>query len=127
MKKIKVVAALIETNDKILIAQRLHPELNGKWEFPGGKVRRGEKDKDAIYRKILEELNISIKCDYLLCSCDYKKGDYDIEIKLYHCTYLSGEVVLKVHSSYVFVDRSLLLTYDLAPADLELAKYVLNN
>ena len=127
MKKIKVVAAMIEKNDKVLIAQRSYGDLKGKWEFPGGKVEKGEKDRDAVYREILEEFNISIKCDNFVCSSSFTYPDKKIELKLYHCTYLSGEIVLNAHSSYVFVDKNLLLSYDLAPADVDLAKYITSN
>lgn len=127
MKKVKVVAALIEHNDKILIAQRLKGHLAGKWEFPGGKVEENEKEEEAIVREIYEEFNISIKCDNFVCSNTTVDNDKEIELKLYHCTYLSGEVVLTAHVSYVFVDKKLLLTYDLAPADVKLAKYIIKN
>jgi len=127
MRKIKVVAAFIEKNDKVLIAQRLNGDLAGKWEFPGGKVENGETDDKAIIREIYEEFNISIKCDDFICSNISIVDDKEIELKLYRCTYLSGEVILSAHSSYVFVDKNLLLTYDLAEADIELVKYILKN
>ena len=40
---IKVVAALIEKNNKVLIAKRStwDPNVMGKWELPGGKVELG--------------------------------------------------------------------------------------
>lgn len=128
MKRIVVVAAMIEKSEKILIAQRLHGELAGKWEFPGGKVEKNEKEEKAIIREILEELNISVKCDYFVGETNFVFNDVEINLKLYHCTYLSGEVLLKEHSSLVFVDRGLLSSYDLAPADRELAnKFIISN
>ena len=56
MKLIKVVAALIEKEDKILIARRSTGDENvfGKWEFPGGKVEPDEDDFSAIEREIKE-------------------------------------------------------------------------
>ena len=44
MKKLKVVAALIEKDGKYLIARRATGDENvlGKWEFPGGKVESNE-------------------------------------------------------------------------------------
>lgn len=127
MKKLKVVAALIEVNDCVLIAQRLNGHLAGKWEFPGGKVENGETDEKAIVREIYEEFHISVKCDYFVCSNTSIVNDKEIELRLYHCTYLSGEVILSDHSSYVYVDKKLLFSYDLADADIELAKYILEN
>ena len=37
---IKLVAALIEKDNKVLIAKRStgNPNVYGKWKFPGGKV-----------------------------------------------------------------------------------------
>lgn len=124
MKKIKVVAALIEKNGSVLIAQRAKGHLAGKWEFPGGKVEKDETCEEAIVREIYEEFHISIKCNVFLCSTVFVDGDKEIELMLYKCDYLSGEVVLSVHSSYIFVNKKLLLSYDLALADIELAKYV---
>lgn len=46
---IKVVAALTEKDNKVLIAKRFtrDPNVYGKWEFPGGKV---ELNEDDIYK-----------------------------------------------------------------------------
>ena len=54
-----VVAALIWREGSLLIAQRKkdasHPL---KWEFPGGKVERGETPREALERELEEELCI---------------------------------------------------------------------
>ena len=54
---IKVVAALIEKDNKVLIARRStgDPNVLGKWEFPGGKVEQNEDELHAIEREIREE------------------------------------------------------------------------
>lgn len=127
MRKVNVVAALIEKNGCFLLAQRASGSLKGKWEFPGGKVEENETDEAAIVREIYEELNISVKCEEFVDKTIFIKDDKEITLNLYRCTYLSGEVVLSAHSSYIFVDKSLLLTYDLADADIELAKRVVNS
>ena len=51
---INVVAALIEKDNKVLIAKRStgDPNVLGKWEFPGGKVKQDEDEKIAIEREI---------------------------------------------------------------------------
>ena len=53
---ITVVAALIEKDDQVLIAKRStgDPNVMGKWEFPGGKVKPDENEKKAIEREINE-------------------------------------------------------------------------
>lgn len=46
---VKVVAAIIENNGKILIAKRKSDdELSSRWEFPGGKIRRDETPEQCL-------------------------------------------------------------------------------
>lgn len=57
-----VVGAAIIAGDRLLAAQRAEPpEHAGRWEFPGGKVRAGEADQDALVRECREELGVSVK------------------------------------------------------------------
>ena len=56
---IKVAAAVIERDAKILIGQRRREDSHGlKWEFPGGKVERGESPASGLARELREELGI---------------------------------------------------------------------
>jgi 8-oxo-dGTP diphosphatase len=64
-----VVAAAIIKNDKVLLAQRVQPELpeaHLKWELPGGKVKLEESPHNALVREIKEELNTDIEIIRLL-------------------------------------------------------------
>jgi 8-oxo-dGTP diphosphatase len=57
-----VVAAVLEREGKVLIAQRAHPpELRGRWEFPGGKVEPGETPEVALVRELEEEFGIIVR------------------------------------------------------------------
>lgn len=54
-----VAAALIERDGKTLICRRRSDQAHGgKWEFPGGKVERGETAAEAARRELREELGI---------------------------------------------------------------------
>ena len=123
---IKVVAALIEKDNKVLIAKRStgDPDLLGKWEFPGGKVEPDEDEKSAIEREIREEFELYVKAkDFVINSiCEYPTKTVDL--RLYSCDYIKGDFKLHDHSEYVWVDKKELLDYDLAPADIILAKFV---
>jgi 8-oxo-dGTP pyrophosphatase MutT (NUDIX family) len=56
-----VVAAALIDGDRLLVAQRSHPaELAGQWEFPGGKVERGETARAALVRECSEELGCQV-------------------------------------------------------------------
>ncbi|HLX00414.1 MAG TPA: (deoxy)nucleoside triphosphate pyrophosphohydrolase [Candidatus Acidoferrales bacterium] len=56
---ITVVAAVIERDSRILICQRRRDmQFPLKWEFPGGKVERGESLQTALVRELKEELGV---------------------------------------------------------------------
>lgn len=123
---INVVAALIYKEGKILIARRLTGDVNifGKWEFPGGKVKPYETDKKAIEREIMEEFELQIKAKNFITNNIYKYPNKTINLKLYRCDYIEGNIKLHDHSEYKWVDLEELLSYDMAPADISLANYI---
>ncbi len=126
---ITVVAALIQKEDKYLIARRStgDPNVLGKWEFPGGKVKQDEDEKKAIEREIKEEFELDIKALNFLINniCEYPTKTVDL--RLYECEYLNGKFDLHDHSEYVYVTKDELLNYDLCPADIPLAEFIKEN
>jgi 8-oxo-dGTP diphosphatase len=56
---IRVVAAAIVRDDRVLAALRKWPELG--WEFPGGKLEAGEDEAAALRRECLEELGAEVR------------------------------------------------------------------
>ena len=99
---IKVVAALIENDNKVLIAKRSTGDLNvfGKWEFPGGKVESDENEMHTIEREIKEQFELIIKVKEFVINniCEYSAKVVDL--RLYKCDYESGEFNLHDHSEY---------------------------
>ncbi len=127
---INVVAALImKDNNTCLLAKRStgDPNVLGKWEFPGGKVKENESEMHAIEREIDEEFELKIKAENFVVNnvCEYPTKTVDL--KLYKCEYVSGEFNLHDHSEYAWVNLNDILNYDLCLADIPLAKYVKEN
>lgn len=79
-----VVAAVIDDGaERILIAKRdAHRHQGGLWEYPGGKVERGEGLTDALKRELGEELGI-------------RPVEYQPLIRVPHC-YPDRKVLLDV-------------------------------
>ena len=57
-----VAAALIDVDNRVLLAQRsAGKSMAGLWEFPGGKVGSGETPEAALIRELDEELGIETR------------------------------------------------------------------
>ena len=57
-----VVAALIESDGKLLVCQRRRDDSFAlMWEFPGGKTQPGESLADALTRELQEELGVKAR------------------------------------------------------------------
>lgn len=60
--RLTIVAAALIRDGRVLIGCRNHPaELAGRWEFPGGKLERGETPQAGLIREIAEELGARIE------------------------------------------------------------------
>jgi len=57
-----IVGAAIITKGRVLACERSEPpEVAGRWEFPGGKVERGESEVEALIRECEEELGVRVE------------------------------------------------------------------
>jgi mutator protein MutT len=88
-----VVAAVIERNGCVLIAQRKpggHHPL--KWEFPGGKVEPGEAPDAALIRELAEELGVQARIHHEITRYEYQyPGRSRILLIFYNVADLDGE------------------------------------
>jgi A/G-specific adenine glycosylase len=87
-----VAAAICDTSGCYLLAKR--PKggmLPGLWEFPGGKVERGEDDPTALKREIREELNTSVILGDLIGSSRHAYTHFKVQVRTYQCT-LDGKM-----------------------------------
>ena len=77
MKEIFVVAGILISHDKsILLAQRsAEKSFPLQWEFPGGKIEKGENSEGALRRELFEELNIEVNKIKLF---DYVVHEYEL-------------------------------------------------
>lgn len=62
-KKLEVVAGIIlnSKNEVFCTLRPHHKSFGNMWEFPGGKVEKGEKKEGALKRELKEELDIEIE------------------------------------------------------------------
>ncbi|PTW59148.1 8-oxo-dGTP diphosphatase [Breoghania corrubedonensis] len=124
-----VACALIDTDGRILIAQR--PEgkaLAGLWEFPGGKVEPGERPEDSLTRELAEELAITVKKECLapLTFASYAYDDFHLLMPLYVCRRWQGIVQGREGQALKWVRPKALREYPMPPADEPLIPHLID-
>ena len=121
MKKVEVVAAVIEHEGKILAVRRgvsKLPYISEKWEFPGGKMEASESQEETIKREIKEELSMEIQPIKHLLSHTHHYPDFSIELHTWLCTPLNDELELNEHQAFVWLEAKDLKALDWAGADV---------
>lgn len=117
MKTIRVVAAVIVNDDKVLATQRGYGEFKGGWEFPGGKIEAGESPEEALIREIKEELEMDIKVGTLIDTVEYDYPSFHLSMDCFFAGILQGTPLLKEHEAAKWLTRDGLDSVDWLPAD----------
>ncbi|WP_162838551.1 pyrimidine (deoxy)nucleoside triphosphate diphosphatase [Trabulsiella odontotermitis] len=121
LKTIDVVAAIIERDGKILLAQRPpHTDQPGLWEFAGGKVEAGETQPEALIRELREELGIEAQPGAYVASHQREVSGRCIHLHAWHVPSFNGELTAHDHSQLVWCSPQEAFDYPLAPADVPL-------
>tara|TARA_R110002072_G_scaffold90500_3_gene202395 strand:+ start:25755 stop:26783 length:1029 start_codon:yes stop_codon:yes gene_type:complete len=127
-KVVHVCVAVIErwnaATDKkeVLIAKRpKHVHQGGLWEFPGGKVEKGEAVLNALDRELFEELDIQIKplaghenkcqSNYQLIQIKHAYPDKVVFLDVWCIQYFSGTPIGKEGQEVRWVDSLALYQY----------------
>ncbi len=121
-KTIRVSAAIICQNGRIFATQRGYGEFKDGWEFPGGKVEKGETPPQALVREIREELDAEIEVGELFETVEYDYPNFHLTMDCFLCTVKSGELVLKEHEAARWLAREEISSVEWLPADLGVVK-----
>jgi 8-oxo-dGTP diphosphatase len=121
---IKVAAAVIERDAKILIGQRKRGDSHGlKWEFPGGKVERGESPASGLLRELREELGIEATIGQELVRYEHRyPRRTSILLIFYSVTQFSGEPKSLAFEKIVWESPEKLPGYDFLDGDLDFVR-----
>lgn len=118
MKTYRVVAAIIERDNKILATQRGYGDHKDGWEFPGGKIELGETPEQAIVREIKEELDMTIKVERHVVNVAYDYPTFHLEMGCFLCRIKDGTPHLLEHEAATWLRPEEIDSVDWLPADV---------
>lgn len=127
MKEIKVVAAIIQKENKILATKRGYGEFINMWEFPGGKIESGETKEQALVREIKEELNIEISVDKFAIDIEYQYPNFYLFMSCFMCSIKEGSIELLEHNDGRWITKEELNTLNWLPADIDAVNHLKEN
>ena len=120
---IKVVAAIIEKDGKILFCKRgAGGNCEGLWEFPGGKIEPGETPFEAITREIREELSAEIKPTEIFCEYPFSYPEKEIYFYFIKAKLLSEKIEPTFHSETKWLSPLKAESLEFCPADVAAVK-----
>ena len=128
-KRVKVVAAIIENEQNEILCALRSPvmSLPNKWEFPGGKVEKGEDIYSALEREISEELGCKVKTNHKVFHNHIHEYDsFTINLISIKCRIIEGSPIANEHSKLIWLKRENLNSLKWAPADLPAVERVIN-
>lgn len=122
MKTVHVAAGIIrkEGSDELLAVQRGYGDMLGLWEFPGGKLMRGETPEDAVRRELMEELQVKVTNLRDFYTVEYDYPDFHLSMECYYCSLADESDEPQKHDRQLdirWIPRTSLATIEWMPAD----------
>lgn len=123
---VKVAVGIIfDSDDKVLIARRQANQHQGnRWEFPGGKVERGENSQQALRREIHEELGIDVQSAEFMMEILHHYVEKSVLLIVYTIRQWRGEARGCEGQPIKWVDRDELAQFEFPEANQDIVERV---
>ena len=128
MKQVEVAAAIVMDEGEILCVQRGKNKLSyisEKFEFPGGKIEKGETLKETVVRELKEELMLEVLPKEKLIIVKHQYPDFHLTMHAFLCTCSTRDLKLTEHIDHRRLSPSELPPLDWAAADIPIVEQIL--
>lgn len=115
-----VACALVDADGRVLLAKRPPGRsMAGLWEFPGGKVKPGERPEEALIRELAEELGIDVteSCLAPLTFASHTYEAFHLLMPLYVCRRWNGALAAREGQELTWVRPNRMADFSMPPAD----------
>lgn len=121
--KMEVVGGMLRDNENRLLAARRAPGeyMAGFWEFPGGKVERGESHDAALVREYLEEFGWQIRPLRICEKFSHSWPEMVVHLTFFLCESINElpPAIMTSHDEYRWLSSNELLDVNWLPPDVE--------
>jgi 8-oxo-dGTP diphosphatase len=119
------VGVIKNQRGEILLAQRgATTHQGGLWEFPGGKVEKGESVQQALVRELQEELNITVQTCEPLIKIRHHYPDLSVLLDVWEVSEFSGDAHGHEGQPIVWAAADQLAAYAFPAANLPILRAV---
>lgn len=122
LDRIEVAAGVVRNSEGRILICRRTGELEGLWEFPGGKREKGETFQQCLQRELMEELELDVEAGETLGSVLRRNGEKTIWLVFVSGRADASNLALHVHSKAAWVLPEELTQYEFCPADASFLK-----
>lgn len=117
----KSVAGILMYDSLIFIGLRLpQGSMGGKWEFPGGKVEKGETCEQALIREFREEFETDIDVGEQIAHAQFMHKNEPVDLFAFRVYLKSDDIlwVLSEHTAVKWVKLDEIPSLDFVDSDL---------
>lgn len=122
--KVAGVAIIDQDKNKVLAGKRNADRLvGGMWEFPGGKIEKGETPQEAAKRELKEEFHDEVQIGPQLGETVSYEYDFGmVKLTVFFAKLLTNNFDLVAHSEVEWLSADEVQKLNWAPADAPLVK-----
>ena len=125
------IAGIIVIDELVLIGKRLpQGQMGSKWEFPGGKVEKGETHKQALIREFEEEFIIDIDVGECIAKAEFSHNEDTVQLFAYEVFIKDIDNIswiLTEHTDINWVTFDKISELDFVDSDLKLLVQIRNH